>query len=96
MLLTVDLHKDFIDEKGIAVATVLSFQTARIKGSELDAPKTDCFATDCDATFGQEVFNVAVAEVESIVKPDSVGNDVRRKSVAFLDIHPPILAISSG
>jgi hypothetical protein len=31
------------------------------------------------------------SEVESIVEPDSVGNDIRWKSVTFICIHSPIL-----
>jgi hypothetical protein len=33
-----------------------------------------------------------MAEVESIVEPDSVGNDVWWKSVSLVSIHGPILA----
>jgi len=33
-----------------------------------------------------------MAEVESIVEPDSVGNDVWWKSVSLVSIHAPILA----
>ncbi len=38
MLLAVDLYKDFIDEKSIAEALVLSFQAAGINGAEFYAP----------------------------------------------------------
>jgi len=33
-----------------------------------------------------------VAQVESVIQPDSVGNDIWRKSVAFVCIHGSILA----
>ena len=39
MLLTIDLYKDFVNVKGIAVATVLSLETACIKCAKLDTPK---------------------------------------------------------
>jgi hypothetical protein len=35
--LAVDLHKDFIDAEGIAVASALPLQSAGIDGTELDA-----------------------------------------------------------
>jgi len=95
VLLAVDLDEDFIDVEGVAVSTMLSFQAACINGSEFVAPEPDRFAADIDASFSEKIFNVSVAETESIVEPDCVGDDVRRKSVAFISIHEPILAISA-
>jgi hypothetical protein len=40
--------------------------------------------------------NLSVAEVEAIIEPDGVENDVGREPVALASIHPPILAISSS
>jgi hypothetical protein len=37
-----------------------------------------------------------VAEIEAIVEPDGVGNDVRWESVAFICIHWPIPPISAS
>ena len=45
VLLAIDLHKDFIDEKGIAIPSVLSFQSAGINGSELDAEPAQSVAS---------------------------------------------------
>ena len=44
--------EDFIDEEGIAVASMLAFQSACVNGSELDTPQANRFATDVDAAFG--------------------------------------------
>ena len=86
----------FIDVEGIAIASVLSFRAAGIYGTKFDAPETDRFSGDHDAPLIQEIFNIAVTEIESVVEPDSVGYDVGRKSVAFIGIHEPILPISDG
>jgi hypothetical protein len=75
---------------------VLALQSSRVDGSELDAPEADRFAADSIASFGEQFFNVAVAQVEAIVEPDSIGNDIRRESVAFVGVHRPILAIWCG
>ncbi len=96
MLLAIDLHIDFIDEESVSEATVFSFQAAGINGSELDAPKADCFAADSDASFSQEIFNISVTEVESVVEPDGVGNDIWWESVTFVCVHPRILSISAS
>ena len=37
MQLAIDLHEDFIDEEGVAVASVLSFESAGINSTEFDA-----------------------------------------------------------
>ena len=78
VLLAVDLHKDFIDVEGVAVASVLAFQPAGINGSEFDAPEADRFAADGDTSLSEKVFYVTVAEVEAVIKPDSVTDDVWR------------------
>jgi hypothetical protein len=45
------------------------------------------------STFGQKILNIAVTEIESVVEPNGVADDVRRESVTLVGIHPPILAI---
>jgi hypothetical protein len=95
LLPAADPHEDLIDEESVAVASVFSFQSARINGSEFDTPKSDCFSTDGDVSFGEEVFDISMAEVEAIIEPDGVGNDVRWESVALVCVHPSILSIST-
>ena len=85
--------EDFIDVEGIAVSSVLPFQPSGIHGSKLDAPESDRFPSDDDPAFSQEIFDIAVTEIESVVEPDGVADDVGWESVAFVGIHGPILAI---
>ena len=61
-------------------------------------PETDCFAGDSDTTCSEQIFNEwsgtpAVTEVESVVEPDGVADDVRWESVSFIGIHHLILSI---
>ena len=35
-----------------------------------------------------------MAQIEAIVQPDCIGDDIRRESVMFIGIHMPILALS--
>jgi hypothetical protein len=100
MLLAIDLlarhtGEDFIDVEGVTVASVLSFESACINGTEFDAPKTDRFAADGDVSLGQEIFNISVAEVESVVEPDGIGDDVGWESVSLVCIHPSILSVTA-
>ena len=85
--------EDFIDIEGVAVASVFSLQSAGINSSKLDAPEPDRFAADIDASFSEKIFNVSVAEVESIVEPDGVGDDIGWESVPFVSNHWQILPI---
>jgi len=38
MLFAIDLHKNFIDEEGIAVAAVSPLESSSIQGAKFDAP----------------------------------------------------------
>jgi hypothetical protein len=93
MLLAVDLYEYFVDVEGITVSTMSTFQSSGIERAELDTPQTDCFAADVNTSLGEKIFNIAMAEVEAIVEPDGVGDDIWRESVTFISIHPPTLPI---
>jgi hypothetical protein len=57
MLLAIDFYEDLIDEKGVAIASVLSFQAACIDCSELDTPEPDRFAANCNAALCENIFD---------------------------------------
>jgi hypothetical protein len=56
-LLAIDLHEDLIDEQGIAETPMLSFQATCINGTEFDAPETDRFSANSDASLSEQIFN---------------------------------------
>jgi hypothetical protein len=85
--------EDFIDVESIAVASVISLQSTGVRRPKLDAPEPNRFATGGYASFSQEVFNIPVAEIESVVEPDSVADDIWRESMSLVGIHPPTLSI---
>jgi hypothetical protein len=91
-LLAINLDEDFIDVECVAVALVLSLQASGVYSAEFDTPEADGFIADGDATLGKQVFDVPVAEIESKIEPDSVGNDFSRESVALVCIHGPIVS----
>ena len=51
------------------------------------------YAADSDTSLGQSIFDITVAQIEWIVEPDCVGDDVGWESVALLDLHSAILPI---
>jgi hypothetical protein len=87
MLLTIHCDGDFINVEGIAIATVLSLQPPREDSSEFDAPEADSFATDCDASFGKQIFDISVTEIETVLEPDSVADEIRWESMTLVGIH---------
>lgn len=92
MLFAVDLHKDLVDIEGIAAATVVPLQPPSVLGTKLDAPETYRLSSDGDASFGEEVFDVAMTQIESVVKADSISNDVGWETMSFICAHRLILA----
>jgi len=76
MLLAVDLYEDFIDAESVAKISVFSLQPPGVHDPKLDTPETNCFSADNDASFSQEILDIAMAEIEAEVEPDSVSNDI--------------------
>ena len=91
MLLAIDFDEDFVDVQSIAIASVFSLQPSCVQSSEFDTPKADRLAANGDASLRQQIFSISVAQIKAIVEPDSVGNDVRWKSVTLIGIHGQIL-----
>ena len=77
-----DPDEDLVHEDGVAVAAVPAPQSMRVMGPEPFAPETDRLVGDEDASPGQQILDVPVAEVEAVIEPNGVPNDFSRKSVA--------------
>lgn len=94
-MLAVYLYEDLVDVESVAIASVFAFQSPDVHCAELDAPQADRFTGYSDASFCEQIFDIAVAEVEveAIVEPDCVTDDVGWESVAFVYIHSPILPV---
>ena len=91
MLFAANLHEHFINEEGIAVTLMLSLQAPGVFRSKLDAPKANGFIADRNSAFSQEIFDIAVAEIESIVQPYGVLDDSGWKSVTLVYSHARII-----
>jgi hypothetical protein len=51
--------------------------------AEAAAPDADRLVADDDATLGEQIFNIAQAEGETMIEPDGVRDDASRKTMAF-------------
>ena len=84
--LTLDADEHFIDEERVAEPGVFALESFREQRTKFVAPQSHRLVTQVDASFGEQVFYVAVAEIEPMVEPDGMLNDHRRKSVPFVEI----------
>ena len=95
MLLAVDFDEYFINVKGGSTGPN---SNALLNGSNpfpFYTPEADRLSGNSDASLGQQVFDIAVTQIEAIVEPDGVGDDVRWKSVPLVSIHGPSVSISA-
>jgi len=56
-------------------------------------PQADRFPADGYAALGEKILDISVAQIESVVQPDGIANDVRRESVALVSIHGSSLSV---
>ena len=91
VLRTSDLDEDFIDKECVSIARVLAAQALGDLRPKLDAPEADRFTADGNTPFGEEVFDISVAQTESTVQPNGVTDDLGRKPVSLVDVHPQIV-----
>jgi hypothetical protein len=88
-----DSDKHFINVPDIAEPSLFPAKRSIIDRSELDASVSDRFIWDGNTALGNQVFDIAKTERESMVEPDGMTDDFRRKPVTFIvGFHPPIVA----
>ena len=73
---------------------MFTLQAPSVFRAKFDTSQSDGLMADVDTSFSEEIFYIAVAEIESVVEPDGVADDIRWESVSFVGSHPPILSIS--
>ena len=88
--------EDFVDLERIAITTMFFLRASGIQSAELIAPKPDRFPCNENAALSKQVFDIPVAEIESVVEPHGIADDVGWKSMTFVVVHPPILVQIAG
>ena len=79
--LTGDRHENFVQEPRISKSPLPPLQPSRVVGAELLAPLPHGFVRHDDASFGQQVLDIAEAQAVAVVEPDRVTDDFRRKAM---------------
>jgi len=94
-----DSHEDLIKVEGIAVPLMPTPKSLRVPGAEFDTPQSDRLVTDRDTAFSHQILDIAAAQIEAMIEPNNVLNDLGRKAVALIhrcrSFHPPIVARTS-
>ena len=64
-------------------------------GAELPAPLPNSFVRHDDAAFGQQILDIPEAQAVSVIQPDGVADDFRRKAMPKVagssNVHPGIV-----
>jgi hypothetical protein len=84
MLFPLNLNEHLINEESVTISLMLSSRSLGIYRSEFVAPEAYGFIADSDAPLRHQVFDVAVTQVESMVKPDYILDYFRRESMALI------------
>jgi hypothetical protein len=73
-------HEELIEIPRVTLAATATPQPSSVIDPEGQAPLSDRLVSDRDAALGEEVFDVAKTEAESVLQPDGVADDLGRKS----------------
>ena len=60
------------------------FETTSVSITKFDTPESDGFVADSDTSFREQIFDITIAQVESLVEPHRVTDDVGRKPVTLI------------
>jgi hypothetical protein len=92
-LLPVYLDEYFVDKECIAVTSMLLFLSMCINRTEFITPEPIFLAANGNTSLSEQVFNIAVTKIESVVKPGCVTDDLGREAVTFACVHIMILPV---
>lgn len=84
MLLPVDLNKSLINEESVSVSLMFPSQSLGIFRTKIVAPQPNGFIAHINATLWHQIFDISMAEIESAIEPNSVLDDFKWESMAFV------------
>jgi len=95
VLLTPNVHEEFIQVPRIAQPTLATLERTSVLGTELQTPQSDGLVSDDDPPLCQEIFDISEAQAEAVVEPNGMADDLRREPVSAVAgcvaIHPASL-----
>jgi hypothetical protein len=82
----VDGEKDFIEVPLVPTSGTAMPSLVRVRLPELPAPVAHGFIGKDDAAFCHQLFDIAVAQTKAEVQPDTMADNLRRESMALVEI----------
>jgi len=82
--LSVDRDEDLVDMPDVTEPAFPALETLTKPRPNLQAPTAHGLVGDDDATLGEQILDVVEAQTESVIRPDRVADDLRRKSVSVV------------
>ncbi len=73
--LALNRNDNLVKEPAIAARSETSLNTPRVLGPERTTPLTNGLVGDSDPAFGQEIFDIAKAQGEPVIKPHRLRDD---------------------
>ncbi len=83
-LFAVDGNHDFIEMPDVVPGRLFPLQTPCVVRTEFDRPTTHGLVGEHDPPFEEHFLDKAKAEGKPEIEPDSVGDDLRRETVALI------------
>jgi hypothetical protein len=74
-----DGQRHLVQEPLVAASPAASTKLASQQRAELVAPETNRLVADLDASLGEQLFDIAVAQREAVIQPDRVADDLGRE-----------------
>ena len=85
LLLTLNFEEDFVKVPGCSWARSSFLDLSSKVRSKFTAPVSDCFVANDDATPENKFRNFAQAQAKTMIKPNSVANDLNGETVAWIE-----------
>jgi len=82
--LTLDCHEEFVQVPDVAQATLPAPEYTGVFGTELSAPLSNGLVGDYDPALCQQILNISEAQAKSMIEPNSMADDIRRKSMSVI------------
>jgi hypothetical protein len=77
-------HENLIKVEGITVTLMPAPKSSGVLRTKFDTPQSDRLVADRDTTLGHQILDIAATQIEAMIEPDDVLNDLGRKSVALV------------
>ena len=84
MTFAADGDEHFVHVPNVAESTLSSPQSTGVFGSKFPAPGSNGFVGNGDATFSEQVLDIAKAQSKPMVQPDGMADDFVWKAVASI------------